>query len=325
MVFTSDVLSGRGGLAFVFLNVLSEQAGLPIPAVPTLLVAGALAVADPRWGIAAITLAAIACIASDVCWYFAGRGYGNRVIQLLCRVSLSPDSCVSDTHARFERWGLRALIFAKFVPGLSTLAPPLAGALRLRFRSFLLMTSLGALLWVGVFAAIGALAAPRIMALLPRIGELGGRAAILIASLAVLFALLKWLERRRFYSALRMARIDVHELRSMMGRTPPPMVVDVRSRSARALDPRAIPGALQVPPDEMGRIMASLVHGGEVILYCTCPNEASAARAAHLLMRHGIARVRPLRGGLDAWTAAGYPVSALESTAPVLAPRPAQS
>jgi membrane protein DedA with SNARE-associated domain/rhodanese-related sulfurtransferase len=318
---TVDVLSGSAGLLLVFLNVLFKQAGLPIPAVPTLLVAGALAVRQPLWGVAAITLATTACIAADIGWYCGGRAYGNRIIRLLCRVSLSPDSCVSETHARFERLGVKALIFAKFVPGLSAIAAPLAGALRMRFRSFLSMTAVGGLLWVAAYVAVGALAAQEILALLPRLGELGARAAALIASALVLYVLLKWLQRRRFYSALRMARVSVQELRAMMGREPPPVVADVRSSSARSLDPRSIPGALQVPPEEVARILATLDHGGEVVLYCTCPNEASAARVAQLLMKHGVVRVRPLQGGLDAWIAAGYPVVAIES--PVAVPSPA--
>ncbi len=304
------LLSGPAGLLFVFSNVLLEQGGLPIPAVPTLLVVGALAVGHPAWGLAATALAATGCIASDVSWYWVGRAYGNRIIRLLCQVSLSPDSCVSETHTRFERWGLKAILVAKFVPGLSTLAPPLAGALRMRFGSFLPLSALGALLWTVAFVTLGALAAPQILALLPRIGGLGARAAVLIASALALYVGLKWLQRRRFYSALRMARVGVEELRAMMGREPPPVIVDVRSRSARALDPRCIPGALHVPPEDIGANLSSLHPGGEVVLYCTCPNEATAARAAQLLMKHGVMHVRPLQGGLDAWVAAGYPVTA---------------
>ena len=317
MGLSVDALSGPAGLVFVFSNVLLEQAGLPIPAVPTLLVAGALAVVHPAWGFAAIALATAACMTSDISWYCVGRAYGNRIIRLLCKISLSPDSCVSETHTRFERWGVKALLFAKFVPGLSTIAPPLAGAMRMRLVSFVPMTGLGSLLWATVFVGLGALAAPQIRSVLPRIGELGGRAALLLASALAIYVLLKWLRRRRFYSALRMARVGVAELRAMMGREPPPVIVDVRSTSARALDPRCIPGALQVSSEDIGRTLSSLDRGGEVILYCTCPNEASAARAAQLLMKQGVVRVRPLQGGLDAWVAAGYPVTALDSAVAV--------
>ncbi len=313
MGHTVDMLYGRTGLLVVFSNVLLEQLGLPIPAVPMLLVVGAIAVHDPAWGLAAVALATTACMASDISWYSAGRAHGNRVLRLLCQISFSPDSCISETHARFERWGVKTLLFAKFVPGLSAVAPPLAGAIRARFGSFLLMTGLGAVLWVAAFVALGALAAPQILALLPQILRLGGRAAVVIVSAVALYVFVKWLERKRFYKALRMARVGVEELRAMMGREPPPVIVDVRSRSARSLDPRCIPGALQIPLEDVSRGLKSLNHRHEVVLYCTCPNEASAARAARFLKRHGVARVRPLQGGLDAWLAAGYPVTAPES------------
>jgi len=313
MVPRTELLSGSAGLLFVFANILLEQAGLPIPAVPTLLVVGALVPGHPGWGVTAILLATAACIMADTGWYYAGRVYGNRIIRLLCRVSLSPDSCVSETHVRFERWGLRALLFAKFVPGLSTVAPPLAGALRLDFGGFLRMTSLGALLWTVAFVALGALAAPQINWLLPRLTQLGARAAVLVGAVVALYALVRWLQRRRLYSALRTARIGVHELQALMAGETPPLVVDVRSNSARTLDPRSIPGALHVPPESIGQALTSLLRGNEVVLYCTCPNDASAVRAAQLLKKHGVVRVRPLNGGLDAWIAAGYPATTLES------------
>ncbi|HEY6482029.1 MAG TPA: DedA family protein/thiosulfate sulfurtransferase GlpE [Steroidobacteraceae bacterium] len=304
-----EMIAGGWGLLLVFLNVLIEQAGVPIPAAPTLLLAGALAVGQPKWGVAAFLLSATACTISDATWYCAGRIFGTRIMRLICKVSLSPDSCVSDTQLRFERWGVKALVFAKFVPGLSMIAPPLAGALRMRLSLFLRMTCLGSALWIASLMGLGALAAPQIMALLPRVVDLGARAALVIGLLLLLYILLKWFERRRLYSALRMARVDPQELHSMLQGERAPTILDVRSRSALALDPRTIPGALHVPPEELATLLASISHDGEVVAYCNCPNEASAAQVARLLMQHGVTRVRPLHGGLDAWVAAGYPVS----------------
>jgi rhodanese-related sulfurtransferase len=188
---------------------------------------------------------------------------------------------------------------------------------------FLGMSFLGSLLWVLVFMALGALAAPQIMALLPHLAALGARAAAAIALLLALYIVVKWVERRRLYAALRMARIEVSQLHSMLHGVPPPTILDVRSTSARTLDPRAIPGALHVPPEDVATRLASIKPDAEVIVYCTCPNEATAARVAQLLIRHGVVRVRPLLGGLDAWVAAGYPVAdtlpAPEVAAPSLA------
>jgi membrane protein DedA with SNARE-associated domain/rhodanese-related sulfurtransferase len=314
MTSAAQALGEHGGLALVFLNVLLEQAGLPIPAVPTLFLAGATAAGQPEWGASAFALAAIACLIADVAWYYAGRAYGTRVMRLLCRISLSPDSCVSNTQVRFERWGMKAIVFAKFVPGLSVIAPPLAGATRMGIARYVRLSLLGSVLWIAAPMTLGAFAAPQITALIPRMGGLGVRAAIVAGVLLALYVLLKWLQRRRFYSALRMARIDAGELQSMMHRSRAPTILDVRSSSALELDPRMVPGALHVPPEHVPGLLSSINHDGEVVVYCTCPNEASAAQVARLLMRHGVRRVRPLHGGLDAWIAGGYKVSTARRT-----------
>jgi membrane protein DedA with SNARE-associated domain/rhodanese-related sulfurtransferase len=295
-------------LGFVFLNVLLEQLGLPLPAVPTLVVAGALA-ADHRLPAAALYgLAVAACLLSDSAWYFAGRVYGGRVMSLLCRISLTPDWCVSQTQTSFERWGAKALIVAKFVPGLSLMAPPLAGAVRMGFPRFVGFAALGGALWVGAALLAGVMLRAQIERLLPQVAGIGGAAIVIILVLLGAYILFKWWERRRFYRALRMARISVAELHEQMSRSPAPLVVDVRSPTAQALELRRIPGALHVTVLEVERHMGEFTRDREIILYCTCPNEASAAQAARLLMNNGFSRVRPLHGGLAAWIAAGYAV-----------------
>ena len=293
-------------LGVVFLNVLLEQLGLPVPAFPTLVVAGALA-ADHRLPAAPLYgLAVVACVLGDSAWYLAGRVYGGRVMNLLCRISLTPDWCVSQTQTSFERWGAKALIVAKFVPGLSIMAPPLAGAVGMSFPRFVGFSALGGGLWVGVALLAGVLLRVQIERLLPQVAGIGGAGIVIILVLLGAYILFKWWERRRFYRALRMARISVAELHEQMSRDPAPLIVDVRSPTALALELRRIPGALHVPALEVERHMGSFARDREIILYCTCPNEASAAQAARLLMNNGFRRVRPLHGGLAAWTAAGY-------------------
>jgi len=301
-------LTGPAGLLFITANVLADQIGLPVPAAPTLLIAGALAVDHPEWGAELFVLATAACVVPDFMWYVAGRVYGNRVMRLLCRVSLSPDSCVSDTQSRFERWGGKVLLVAKFVPGLAIIAPPLAGALRMGWMPFLVQSTAGASLWVAAYLLGGALFAPQINRLLPHAAQYGGRAIALIAALLAGYIAYKWWERRRFYATLRMARIGVSELYALMEARRAPVVLDVRSHSALELEPRSIPNALHVPPDEAGARLSHLPREREIVVYCTCPNEATAARVAKMLMGHGFNRVRPLHGGLDAWVEAGYPV-----------------
>ena len=295
-------------LGVVFLNVLLEQLGVPVPAFPTLVIAGALA-ADHRLPAAAVGgLAVVACVLGDSAWYLAGRVYGGRVMNLLCRISLTPDWCVSQTQTNFERWGAKALIFAKFIPGLSLMAPPLAGAVGMGYARFVGLSTLSGALWVGAALLVGVMLKAQIERLLPQAAGLGGAAIALIVGLLGAYILFKWWERRRFYRALRMARISVTELHEQMSRTPAPVVVDVRSPTAQALELRRIPGALHVPVLEVGRHMGGFARDREIILYCTCPNEASAAQAARLLMNNGFSRVRPLQGGLAAWLAAGYAV-----------------
>jgi len=298
-------LIGRFGVALVFANVLLEQLGLPVPAIPTLLIAGALA-ADGRLPGGALVMAAVlACLLADCLWYAAGRLYGNRVMRLLCRISLTPDSCVSQTQERFERWGVNALVAAKFVPGLALIAPPLAGATRMGVVRFVGWSTLGSVLWVIAGLGLGVLLRPQIEALLPHLARLGRIALYAVLALLAAYVAFKWWERRRFYALLRMARISVAELAKLMDGGAAPLIVDVRSATARALEPRSIPGAVHVTLQDVAVRIQQMPRDRDIVLYCTCPNEASAASVAKVLIDHGFTRVRPLSGGLDAWIAAG--------------------
>jgi membrane protein DedA with SNARE-associated domain/rhodanese-related sulfurtransferase len=303
-----DRLIAEYGLALVFANVLLEQLGLPIPAMPTLIVAGALA-AGGQFSVAAIFAAAfVACMLGDAAWYLAGRRWGRRVMTLLCRVSLSPDSCVRQTEFRFERWGRLTLVLSKFIPGLSTIAPPLAGAMRLGWPSFLLLNGLGVVIWAGVAIGAGMLFHAGIHQLLDRLEGLGTLALEAIGLLLAGYVALKWWERRRFYKMLRVARIGAGDLRALIDGGQRPVIVDVRSPTARDLDRRFIPGALAMDIAEVDARLEELPANREIVFYCTCPNEVSAAQVAKKLIGLGYARVRPLHGGLDAWIAAGYEV-----------------
>jgi membrane protein DedA with SNARE-associated domain len=257
------------GLVVVFANVLLEQAGAPVPAVPTLMVAGALAVGGGPSLAAIIGVAVIGSLLGDIVWYMAGRIYGMRVLQLLCRISISPDSCVRETESRFMQWGPVSLIIAKFVPGFSTVAPPLAGALRIKCGRFLFYSALGAALWAGLAAVAGALFHRQIDWLLARLGEMGIYALIVIAVALALFVAVKWRERRRFFKALRMARISVDDLYRLMQEGADPVVVDVRSPSAREIDPRRVPGAIPIDVHNLDAELARVPSDRDIIVYCT--------------------------------------------------------
>lgn len=301
-------LVAQYGLALVFVNVLVEQVGLPVPAVPTLIVAGALAATGELSAAAVFGVAVLACFIGDGLWFAGGRIYGRRVMSLLCRVSLSPDSCVRQSEYHFERWGKAALVISKFVPGLSTVTPPLAGAMRMGWPSFVLLNGIGIALWAGLPIGAGMLFHDQIGRLIERLEGYGTVAVILVGALLAAYVALKWWERRRFYRALRLARISVEELRSLIEGGKQPVVVDVRSEVARKADARFIPGALVMDAAELDAQLRQLPKDRDIVFYCTCPNEASAAQVAKKLIELGYTRVRPLQGGLDAWLAAGHEV-----------------
>jgi membrane protein DedA with SNARE-associated domain/rhodanese-related sulfurtransferase len=296
------------GLLIVVVNVFLDQIGLPVPAVPTLVVAGALA-AEGNLSLPSLFAGSvIACLVADSGWYWVGQKYGIRVLKTLCKVSLEPDSCVSQTQTRFERWGVNSLVIAKFIPGLAIIAPPLAGAMRIGWPRFVFLSTCAAVLWVGTGLAAGVLFRSQIGAFLEHLREFGSAAGAGIVLLLGAYIAFKWWERHRFYRLLRMARISVAELYALIQEGAAPVIIDVRSPTARSLEPRWIPGALHVPLQDVARQLKELPRDREIILYCTCPSEASAARVAKILMNHGFKRVRPLHGGLDAWVAAGYEV-----------------
>ena len=259
----------RHGLWFLFANVLVEQVGLPVPAVPALIAAGAIARDRHLPLLPALTVAVLASLAADALWFLLGRRHGYAVLRTLCKVSLSPDSCVKQTEAMFDRWGLASLLFAKFVPGFSTVAPPHAGAVRTRMVPFLLYDAGGAFLWAGSALLLGVLfhrTIDRVFAFLSGIGT--GALYLVLASFAA-FAAVKWWQRQRFYRYLRMARIRVDELRRLIDDGTAPVVVDVRSEPARRRDGRKIPGAVPIDLAALEAADPGLPREREIILYCT--------------------------------------------------------
>ena len=301
-------LIAQYGLALVFANVLIQQMGLPIPVVPTLILAGASAANGKLSAAAIFAVAFAACAISDATWYAAGRLYGRRVLKLLCRISLSPDSCVHQSESQFRRWGRLALVLAKFVPGLSMITPSLAGAMRLTWPLFALLDGLGAAIWTGSTIGLGMLLHQEIGRLVAPLQELEPIAIGSIATLLAGYISIKWWQRHRFYDRLRMARITVDELHKLMAEGQRPLIVDLRTSLVRDQDSRIIPGALVADIADVEQWRDQLPTDREIIFYCTCPNETGAAYVARQLMDLGYARVRPLLGGLDAWVAAGYEV-----------------
>ena len=296
------------GLALIFLNVLAEQAGAPIPAMPTLIVAGAMAFDGRLSGSFVFAAAFAGSMIADCLWFGAGRLYGRRIISLLCRISLSPDSCVRQTENRYRRWGSFSLVFTKFIPGLSTISRPLAGAMQLDWARFLALNGLGVITWVGGSMAIGALLHDQIDDFLYYLGELGTTAVKLLVVMLVGYIGLRWYQRRRFLAMMRIARITADELYALMNGEQAPVIVDLRSAIIREQDQRRIPGAIAIDLVEVDRQLQLLPTDRDIVFYCSCPNEASAALAARKLISLGYTRVRPLLGGLDGWIGSGHDV-----------------
>jgi membrane protein DedA with SNARE-associated domain/rhodanese-related sulfurtransferase len=305
----------RNGVWLVGLNVLLQQLGLPIPAVPTMMLAGALAMTAQFDIVSAFAIAVAASVVADLVWFWAGRRFGYPVLRLLCRVSLSPDTCVRQTEGIFERWGFYSVVVSKFVPGFSTVAPPIAGALRMRVGSFALASLASAALWAGAAMITGALFARQIDRLLAWMAAHVATAALVGATAVAVYALVKLAQRVRMTRLLAAAMISVSELRDRIDGDERPFVIDVGSSLANARP--HIPGAVMLDHDAIARL-DDFPDDREIVVYCSCPNEVSARRAAQILLQKGYRRVRPLAGGIDAWVKAGYPV---EEGSPVRLPK----
>ena len=299
----------RYGTWLVFAVTLAARIGAPVPAAPVLAVAGAAAVGTQGSLIGLLMAAIVGNLLGDGLWFWAGRHYGYQVLKLLCRISMSPDSCVRQSEAFIGRWGGSSLIAAKFVPGISVVAPPMAGALGMSTLAFVGFESLAALIWAGALLALGAVFSAQIRDVLALMSTFGLFALVALAVLFVIYLVVRFLRRRAFLRQVGMSRISVGELRELIEAGAQPVVIDVRSDVGRSLDARRIPGALGVELAGLKQpLIATLPQDREIVLYCNCPNEASAAMAAQLLARHGFTRVRPLAGGLDAWIEAGHSI-----------------
>jgi len=295
------------GLALVFVNVLLLQAGFPVPAYPTLIVTGALAARSPYSIPGLLATAVLASVIADIGWYLIGRRLGGRVLRTLCRISLSPDSCVRQTESIFTRWGARSLTVAKFVPGFASVATAMAGIIRLSPWRFLVFDAIGAALWSGVAIALGYLFRDAVNEVLDVLSAMGRYGLMVVVAAFVIYVTVKWVQRQRFIRQLKMDRVTVQELRGLVDTGTPATVIDVRSKLSQSVTGR-IPGALTVDVTNMKLELLAIPPTNEVIVYCACPNEASAVRVAQALKQRGFQRVRPLIGGIDAWIEAGHEV-----------------
>jgi membrane protein DedA with SNARE-associated domain/rhodanese-related sulfurtransferase len=297
----------------LFLWVLVEQLGIPIPSIPVLLTAGTLSATHRLSATSSVLAVMAACIVADSTWYALGRRFGSRVLRLLCKMSLESNTCVSKTEGYFTRRGPITLLFSKFIPGLSTVAAPIAGQTGMPYPRFVLYDLTGTLIWSLSFVLAGRF-----------FGDLAKRsqgffhflshfAALVFILMVVGFFVARVIKNRRFLASVRELRLDPEELKAMLDEAlldgiQPPYIVDLRHPLDYLPDPRVLPGAVRIGPSELAAHAERIPRDRDVILYCTCPSEETSARVALQLHKLGITRVRPLRGGFDGWKQAGYPL-----------------
>ena len=297
----------------LFLWVLVEQLGIPIPSIPILLTAGTLSATHRVSGLYSLASVLAACLIADSIWFALGRRYGGSVLRLLCRFSFEASTCVTKTEGYFTRRGPVTLLFAKFVPGLSTVAAPIAGQTGMPYSRFLIFDLGGSILWAETYLLAGRFFGDIAQRSAPFFHWLSHFAFFIVALMVLGFLGVRVFKQRKFLTQVRAMRLEPEELKQMLdtaieqGNTPP-FIVDLRHPLDYLPDPRVLPGAIRIGPNEITQHSELIPRDRDVILYCTCPSEETSAKVAMQLHKLGVYRVRPLRGGFDGWKEAGYPL-----------------
>jgi membrane protein DedA with SNARE-associated domain/rhodanese-related sulfurtransferase len=297
----------------LFLWVLVEQIGIPIPSLPVLLTAGTLSATHRIHHLPALVAVLAACMLADSMWFVLGRRYGASVLKLICRLSFEASTCVSKTEGYFTRRGPATLLFSKFIPGLSTVAPPIAGQIGMSYARFFIWDLAGSFIWAETFLLTGRFFGDVAQKSAPFFHWLGRFAFVIFILMVLGIMAYRMFKQRKFLQQVRELRLEPQELKAMMDLAhemgnPPPFIVDLRHPLDYKPDPRVLPGALRIGPNEIRQHSEIIPRDRDVVLYCTCPSEETSAKLALQLHKVGVYRVRPLRGGFDGWKEAGYPL-----------------
>ena len=307
------------GYLLLFAWVLIEQLGVPMPATPVLLAAGALSAAGQISFAIALLAALSATLTADTTWFLFGRRYGHYVLRLLCRLSMEPTTCVRRTQESFGRSRGSMLLFAKFVPGLGLLAPPVAGQNGMSYVRFLFFDGFGAALWVTTLLTIGRFCGDALRRD-PNLLAWAGRSSGLLLLLAVAaFLVARILRRRTVLKKLAAARLDPLDLKRQLDAGEQVYIVDLRHPLELLPEPFTLPGAVHFSPESLAARQSEIPRDRDIVLYCTCPSEATSAKTAMTLHKLGVERVRPLRGGYDEWKRLGFPLDAIPPSLPFVA------
>jgi membrane protein DedA with SNARE-associated domain len=259
----------RDSYPILFFWILVEQLGLPLPGLPLLLAAGALAGGGHLNLAVAVTLPVLACMCSDFLWFQIGRHRGIAVLGWICRLSLEPDSCVRRTEDIFMRHGAKSLLISKFVPGLNLAAAPLAGIFRMRIRRFLPFDALGALFWAGGYVGLGFAFSEQLEKVALYALRLGASLVVLLGGGLLVYIAWKYLQRQKFLRELRIARIAPEELKKKLDAGEDIQIVDLRHPIDFAAEPQTVPGALHFDPKEIGQHQELISRDRDIVLYCT--------------------------------------------------------
>jgi membrane protein DedA with SNARE-associated domain/rhodanese-related sulfurtransferase len=287
------------GILLVFGAVLLEHGGLPVPAAPFLVAAGALADAGAMRPERVLLAALLASLAADHAWFLTGRRYGRRLLAGVCRFSLSPDTCVRKTDDLVVRHGAALLLVAKFIPGVSAVAVPTVAAMGLSYRRFFLFDAAGCLAWAGAYVGGGMIFSREVGRAIDGMGLIGGWSLVALLALFALYIAWKIAHRRRLRQLYRLVRISPREMQALLAEEDV-LVLDARSALAREADPRSLPRSIAVDHENVFDLLPEGARDRTLVTFCTCPNEASAALLADRLIRAGYPRVRVLSGGTDA-------------------------
>jgi membrane protein DedA with SNARE-associated domain/rhodanese-related sulfurtransferase len=310
---TMQFLVVHGG-AVLFVVIFIEQIGLPVPAGPWLLAAGALAAHGKMNELFALGATLAACALADGIWYEIGRRGGKPVLRFLCKMSLEADTRVRQTENLFEQHGVGLIVASKFLPWLGTLIPPLAGIFQIGLVRFQVLNGVGAVMYGACFLGLGFMFSDQIEVVGQWLVRLGGWGVAVVAGLVALYVVYKYWQRHRVLWKLRMARVTPEEVYQKQEAGEHPYILDLRSPADFHKDPVLVRGAVYISFDEVRRRYGEIPRDRDIVVYCTCPNEATAAKMAMYLQQKGINRVRPLLGGIQAWQERKYPTVEVPAT-----------
>jgi membrane protein DedA with SNARE-associated domain/rhodanese-related sulfurtransferase len=296
------------GLWMVFLITLFQSIGLPLPAFAILIVTAAVTPINAINVASLVLTATLGSLCGDIILYFAGKRLGTSILGKMCRISLSPDSCVKSSGDIFNRYGPPALTAVKFVPGLSTLAPVVAGVYAMPIFLFITFSLIAAAFYSIVAISLGILFRYEIGSLIATLTKFGKLGVLIVIFAFVIYLFAKWLQRQRLIRQFNTDRVTVNDLLELIQEKSEPVIFDARPADQRTKN-GFIPGSIPISDNNLSEIAGLYSAHNEIIIYCSCPNELTAAKYAQKLRKTGLKRIRPLLGGIDEWAKSGGIIS----------------